>query len=112
MAEFIFTFGSGQISPISGLSQGRYGRMRFIRIDAPDYNSARDRMVELYGLNWSMQYDASNGGDPAGIEEFGLVELEVLEVTDLGGSRRIEFESPRNAVMHSGPTADKGKKSP
>lgn len=91
MAEFIFTFGSGQISPISGRNQGRYGQGRFIRIDAPDYLTARERMVELYGLDWSMQYTTEDD-DPAGIQRFGLIEVEVLEVTGIGGPRLIEFD--------------------
>ncbi len=92
MPEFIFTFGSGQISPISGLSQGRYGQGRYIRIEAPDYLAARERMGELYGRVWSMQYEAAEGADPAGIKRFGLVEIDVLEVTGINGPRRVEMD--------------------
>lgn len=62
--EYIFTFGFGQ-----GRDNGFYA------IIADNSNDARKRMVDVFGGKWSMQYDAPNARDKAGVDKFGLWEV-------------------------------------
>ena len=48
---YIFTFGSGQ------LYEGRYVRIK------GDYGTARQKMVDRYGLNWAFQYSEKEWAD-------------------------------------------------
>lgn len=48
---YIFTFGCGQ------LNEGRYVRIR------GNYDEARKKMVERYGLNWAFQYSEKEWND-------------------------------------------------
>lgn len=68
--EWIFTFGGGHVHPATGDSLSR----RFVRL-AGTKRAARERMVALFGVKWSHQYDAGDGSDPAGVSQFELVEL-------------------------------------
>lgn len=81
MREWVFTFGSGQ----RGYAIGRSGpdenakgfRLddRYVVIEGT-YESARDRMFDIFGPIWSMQYRSR---EKAGVEEFGLTELVVTK---------------------------------
>jgi len=68
--EWIFTFGGGHVHPATGESLSR----RFVRL-AGTKRAARERMVALFGIKWSHQYDAGDPDDPAGVRQFELVEL-------------------------------------
>lgn len=62
--EYIFTFGFGQ-----GRDNG------FFSITAADSEEARGRMFDVFGGKWSMQYDAPDAREKAGVEKFGLWEV-------------------------------------
>lgn len=62
--EYIFTFGFGQ-----GRDNG------FFSIIANGPREARTRMFDVFGSKWSMQYDAPNAREKAGVEKFGLWEV-------------------------------------
>lgn len=62
--EYIFTFGFGQ--QLEG---------RFFAIQAESAKEARDCMFKIFGSKWSMQYDAPNAREKAGVENFGLLEV-------------------------------------
>lgn len=64
-----FTFGHGQYHP-----DGRHLLGWYVKIPANDYLEARTEMIRLFGTRWSDQYD--NAAD-AGVESFGLQELEL-----------------------------------
>lgn len=48
---YIFTFGCGQ------QNEGKYVKIR------GDYETARQKMVERYGLNWAFQYSEEQWND-------------------------------------------------
>lgn len=60
MSEWIGTFGQ---------SDGRHDR--FVRISADSESTARQVMVDHYGLKWAFLYPSE---EAAGVEEFGLIE--------------------------------------
>lgn len=60
MAEFVFTFGSGQ-QP--------HGIGTFVAVNAPDAGSAREAMCAKYGSRWAFQYDSRKA---AGVYRFNL----------------------------------------
>ena len=62
--EYIFTFGFGQ-----GRDNGFYS------VIADSSQEARDRMFDVFGSKWSMQYDAPGAREKAGVERFGLREI-------------------------------------
>ena len=62
--EYIFTFGFSQ--------QHQNG---YYSIIADNANDARQRMTEVFGSKWSMQYDAPNAREDAGVDRFGLWEV-------------------------------------
>lgn len=62
--EYIFTFGFGH--QLEG---------RFFVIQAESAKEARDYMFKIFGSKWSMQYDAPNAREKAGVEKFGLLEV-------------------------------------
>ena len=62
--EYIFTFGCNQ--------KHENG---FYSILADNPSDARDRMFEVFGSKWSMQYDAPNAREDAGVDRFGLQEV-------------------------------------
>lgn len=62
--EYIFTFGFGQ------------GRDNcFYAIIADNSDDARKRMFDVFGSKWSMQYDAPNARNKAGVDKFNLSEV-------------------------------------
>lgn len=64
MNEYIFTFGAGQ--------EHENG---FYVIKADSSHAARDRMFEVFGSKWSMQYDAPNAREKAGVDRWGMHEV-------------------------------------
>lgn len=68
MPEWIFTFGFHHVHP----ETGERLRNRFVRIQAPDSETARGQMVARFGLKWSHQYSTEG---QAGVQEYGLTEL-------------------------------------
>lgn len=58
--DWIFTFGCGQVHA------GHY------TVIHGTFHSSRERMFELYGQKWSMQYPSK---EAAGVEEYHLKEL-------------------------------------
>jgi len=62
--EYIFTFGFGQ-----GFNDG------FFAINSDNSNKAKNKMFEVFGSNWSMQYDAPNAREKAGVDRFNLWEV-------------------------------------
>lgn len=62
--EYIFTFGCGQ--------QHENG---FYAIEADNPAEARARMFEVFGSKWSMQYDAPNAREKAGVKQWKMHEV-------------------------------------
>jgi hypothetical protein len=65
--KYYFTFGSGQLHEGS-----------FVVIETTSADLARKRMVDMYGLKWSMQYSESDWIDKDGISQdkkYGYTEL-------------------------------------
>jgi hypothetical protein len=60
--EYVFTFGQGHDNG-------------YVVIKADNSNDARDIMVDKFGKKWSMQYDAPNARQKAGVKQFGLREV-------------------------------------
>jgi len=73
MSEWIFTFGTNHVHPVTGESLGR----RFVAIKAADAATARVEMFAAFGPKWAMEYASREN---AGVERFGLVELDLEEV--------------------------------
>lgn len=62
--EYVFTFGFGQVY------QNGYHV-----IEADSSEQARHIMHEKFGSKWSMQYDAPNAREKAGVNKFNLKEI-------------------------------------
>lgn len=62
--EYIFTFGMGQ----------KYENC-FHAIQADNAQAARDMMFQKFGSAWSMQYDAPNAREKAGVDRWNLKEI-------------------------------------
>lgn len=60
--EYLFTFGHGHIYP-----------NKFVRIKG-DFSSAREKMIEKFGIKWAFQYSA--------VEEPKLAKYGIFEVTE------------------------------
>ncbi len=73
--DWFFTFGSGHHYP--GRPEEPLSRA-FVRIRGT-YDSARARMVGFFGIKWSHQYASEQA---AGVDEYGLVELDLPEPED------------------------------
>ena len=100
---YVFTFGSGHVSPIDGSPQGD----RFVEApDELDSIEARAWANRLWGRFWSFQYDTPDG---AGVEEYRLRRAAVpdpdlipdLDVRNALGSRYWDAEHWRD-VARSG----------
>lgn len=50
-------------------SQHQHSGGCYTIIDAPDYGTARERMVSKFGLDWAFQYESA---EDAGVKEFNL----------------------------------------
>lgn len=68
MAEWIFTFGSNHLHPVTGESLGR----RFVRVKEGDYEKALEVMCDAFGKQWAMSYPTE---DEAQVARWGLKEL-------------------------------------
>jgi hypothetical protein len=68
VSEFIFTFGFSHTDPVSGASRAK----KFCRIEAADYESARQRMNNTYGRQWAFEYESE---EEAGVAKWGLTEV-------------------------------------
>ena len=68
MSEFIFTFGFSHTDPVTGESRSR----KFARIEADDYESARQKMNATFGRQWAFEYESE---DEAGVQKWGLTEV-------------------------------------
>ena len=68
--EYIFTFGFGhQLEGRFFVIQAESAK------EAKEAKEARDYMFKIFGSKWSMQYDAPNAREKAGVEKFGLLEV-------------------------------------
>lgn len=64
----IFTFGIGQVHPVSGISLF----LHYVEIDTGDARHDRLEMFNRFGERWSFQY---NSKEAAGVHEFNLEKL-------------------------------------
>lgn len=71
--EWIFTFGARHRGHSGQSTTGRGFRLddRFVAITGT-WQSSRERMFEIFGAAWSMQYEDR---EAAGVNEYGLTEL-------------------------------------
>jgi hypothetical protein len=84
----IFTFGYGQTDPLTGKSLAD----RYVRVEAPDRNAAAERMLDRFGNrypghalgNWAFDYPDE---DAAGVERYGLVEIDFTTGLEIGVPR-------------------------
>lgn len=73
----IFTFGFGQTDPLTGASLAN----RYVKVEAPDRDTAAEAMLDRFGNrypgkalgNWAFDYPDE---DAAGVERYGLVEID------------------------------------
>lgn len=70
MSEFIFTFGYSHTDPATGTSRSK----TFTRIQAEDYEQARQKMNATFGRQWAFQYVSE--------EEAGVARWDLTEVTE------------------------------
>lgn len=75
--DWIFTFGSGHTHPVTGEGLGR----RYVVLHGTA-DSTRHQMLAVFGNRWAFQYDRADGGrGSAGVEQFGLTEIEMPGAT-------------------------------
>jgi hypothetical protein len=91
MPEFIFTFGVGQRLP-----GGARVPHHFVRVHAPDWEAARERMVATFGRDWGFQYGSE---DEAGVARYKLKEAAFLR-----------WPGPMLADIDSGALAGEGRR--
>lgn len=84
----IFTFGYGQTDPRTGMSLAN----RYVRVEAADRDAAAERMIDRFGHrypgralgNWAFDYPDE---DAAGVERYGLVEIDFTTGLEIGATR-------------------------
>lgn len=52
--KFWFTFGQQHVHSVDGVT---FDKDLVVEIEAEDYNAAREKMAETFGLKWAFQYD-------------------------------------------------------
>lgn len=71
--RFYFTFGFSHVN-----GDGTPLRDRYCVVEAEDEFKARRKMFDVRGQRWSNAYESA---DAAGVEEFGLTEIALNELT-------------------------------
>ena len=69
MEKYYFTFGMGQTLLAN----------RFVEIEAEDYETAREIMIESFGKMWCWQYTEKEWAEKNIAAEYDLVKLNVKE---------------------------------
>lgn len=69
MKKYYFTFGIGQTLLAN----------RYVEIEAENYETAREIMLESFGTNWCWQYTEKEWSEKNIANEYNLVKLNVNE---------------------------------